>query len=185
MNTILKTKRFILKPLTLKDTEAVFNYCKHEELAKYMTFNPHKTIEDSKWFINHVTEEIKAKNQYNFWIFEWEKLLGTIGLMNFKWTTIKETYNHAEIGYWLWYEHRRNGIMSEALNEILRFWFEDLWLHKVDGRAVWENIWSCKTMLKAWFRHIGTKYDEFTLDWENWNNMEIFELLKKDFKQKN
>lgn len=182
MNIEIKTERLTLKPLTLSDTEAIFNYCKHEELAKFMTFPPHKTIEDSKCFINHVTEKWKDKTQCNFGIYENGILLGTIALMNFKWKWIKETYNSAEIGYWLWFEHRRKWIMSEAVDWILKYWFEELILHKVHALAVWENLASCKTLLKAWFRHIWTRYDDVSYDGETWYNMEIFELLKKDFK---
>ena len=48
---VLKTTRLTLRPITLNDVGAMFNYASSENVARFVTWEPHKSFDDTKEFI--------------------------------------------------------------------------------------------------------------------------------------
>ena len=85
----LTTKNLILRELSLSDSEDMYEYAKDEEVAKYVLWEPHDSIEDSFEFIGWVINKYNNK-QIAPWGIELKtngKLIGTIGFIIFgiKW----------------------------------------------------------------------------------------------------
>jgi hypothetical protein len=57
-NPTLETERLILRKLEISDAQDIFDYAKHLEVAKYMTWEAHKSIENAKGFIDWTLERI-------------------------------------------------------------------------------------------------------------------------------
>jgi ribosomal-protein-alanine N-acetyltransferase len=53
----LETERLILGKMTLDDAGAVFAYASDSEVTRYVIWNMHRTIEDSKSFLRSLAEE--------------------------------------------------------------------------------------------------------------------------------
>ena len=52
--TTLETERLILRRFTIEDAESMFNnWASDDEVTKFLTWPTHKSIEDSKKFINY------------------------------------------------------------------------------------------------------------------------------------
>ena len=63
----------------------------------------------------------------------------------------------ATVGYWLGREHWRQGIMTEAAREIIRFAFQDLNLRRLNIEAFVENVASNTLIKKLGFVFEGTQ----------------------------
>jgi ribosomal-protein-alanine N-acetyltransferase len=53
----LETERLILRKLKPDDAADIFAYASDSEVARYTTWQPHASIENSREFINHVLEQ--------------------------------------------------------------------------------------------------------------------------------
>ena len=52
----LETRRLILRKMTLDDARAVFAYASDPDVTRYVIWNMHRTIEDSKSFLRSLVE---------------------------------------------------------------------------------------------------------------------------------
>ncbi len=51
---VLETPRLILRKISLKDAQDIFDYAKDPEVSKYLSWEPHKSFEDSVKFIEYI-----------------------------------------------------------------------------------------------------------------------------------
>ncbi|MEQ8195830.1 MAG: GNAT family N-acetyltransferase [Rhodospirillales bacterium] len=78
-------------------------------------------------------------------------LLGAVGLI------VDSANGEAEVGYWLGVPYWREGFMSEALGEALRYAFEDIGLAAVSGGAFPDNAASLALQRKLGMTEAGRK----------------------------
>lgn len=141
----LATPRLLLRKLRFEDAEDVFDYASDPEVAKDVTWFPHKSIEDSRAFINFVMKKYDA-NQTSEWgvvLKETGKLIGTCG---FVWW--KPEHARAEIGYAMSRRYWGRGLMTEAAGAVMAFGFEKMKLNRLEARCIDTNLGSEKVMLK-------------------------------------
>ena len=48
---IMKTERLLLRPITHGDLEAMYDYSSSENVARYVTWQAHTSLEDTKAFM--------------------------------------------------------------------------------------------------------------------------------------
>lgn len=66
-NKYIKTKRLILRKPMIEDAESMFNnWASDPEVTKYLTWNPHESIEVTKTIINHWLDEEKDPKTVRF-----------------------------------------------------------------------------------------------------------------------
>ena len=89
----------------------------------------------------------KKKKPFIFGIREKEnlKLIGAVGLH------LDVAHHKAEVGYWLGKSFWNNGYVSEALQEVLKFGFEELKLNKIYASHFHHNPASGKVLEKNGF----------------------------------
>lgn len=58
---ILETERLILRKITKEDIEDMYLYGSDEEVSKYVTWNTHETIADTKDFVEFVLSKYENK----------------------------------------------------------------------------------------------------------------------------
>ncbi|MAH07993.1 hypothetical protein CMI38_07135 [Candidatus Pacearchaeota archaeon] len=133
----LKTERLVLRELDIEDLAEVVRLADNLEVSKYLEKVPHPySKKDGEWFIGKCNNDAKKDPRENYELaIECDgKLVGLIGL-----TDVNEFHGTATLGYWLGEEYWRQGIMSEASREMVRFGFEDLGLRRIDIEADVEN----------------------------------------------
>jgi len=104
-------------------------------------------------------------------------IIGTIGFNNF-------TKNHrANIGYDLQPEYWNLGYMTEALNEILNFGFNQLAINRIEAEVMQGNENSEKLLYRFNFKKEGVLRQWMFWN-ENYYDMSMFALLRIEYKDK-
>jgi len=172
---IIETERLILDRLTDKDVQEVFELRSNPENMKYIPRPLAKDYEDALELIRMIDEKIDTNEGIN-WSVRFKndsKLIGIIGYYRMQ----PENYR-AEIGYILSPDHHGKGIVTEAVNQLIKYGFEDLKLHSIEAVIDPENYASEKVLQKCGFiKEAHLKEVEF---WDGkFIDKVIYSLLEK------
>ncbi|MEP4078562.1 GNAT family N-acetyltransferase [Haloferula sp.] len=146
MKTTLFTERLILRPFRLEDAEDVTRMCGDREVSRWMSLIPHpyERSDADGWLERIVSYGDESIHQiFAISLRESGELIGCIGLHG------DENAPWAEFGYWLGAPFWRNGYATEALQELLRFGFEDRGLRRIEACHFAENTASGRVMQKV------------------------------------
>jgi len=147
---LIETRNIRLRKLRLEDAEELVKYYSNEKVYRYTDWNGPETLDRSY-------EIIKRWNQgyIDGWIIRFaiadkvtDKIIGTIFLNEFE-------GKRAEIGYELSESYWRQGIMSEAIHEVLSLGFEQLGLVRIQAFVCDENMASQEILKKFNFKEEG------------------------------
>ena len=156
---VLTTDRLVLRQMTDDDTDEIFYMRSDEQVMRLIARPRAKTKDDARAFIKIVNENV-AKNEGITWAMSLNgspTLIGTIGI----WRIIKE-HHRGEVGYTLHPAHHRQGLMHEALTEVINYGFNVLGLHSLEGGVNPENTASIKVLERCHFvREAYFKQDFF------------------------
>ncbi len=125
----LETARLILRPWEESDAKDLYKYAKEPEVGPAAGWQPHTSVENSLEIIKNV---LSAEGTYAVILKETGEAIGSVGLMVGEQSHLKVPATEAEIGYWLGKPFWGQGMIPEAVNELIRFAFEELEL---------ENLW--------------------------------------------
>jgi [ribosomal protein S5]-alanine N-acetyltransferase len=142
---VLKTKRLLLRQLSNKDEEAIFDLRSDPEVNKYLGRQPCKSIEDAMAFIKKINENIKKGDTY-YWaiaLTETNQLVGTICLYD-----LSQNNESCEIGFEIRPQFQKQGIMQEAIQSVIDFAVHTLKVHKVTATTHFENEDSIRLLSK-------------------------------------
>lgn len=151
------TERLILRTLTEQDSQDIFEIRSNPEINKFLQRNPPKNSFEALEFILNIKRN-SANNEIVFWGISLQnnpKLIGTICLWKFS-----EDRKTAELGYELLPEYQGKGMMSEAVNFVLKFGFKDLNLDKIEAFTNRNNSDSIKLLQNLKFIFDKDRRDE-------------------------
>lgn len=173
----IETPRLRLRKLTLKDAENMFSYCSNEEVAKYVTWDRHETIDNTIDFIMFVLEQYQSKKiaPWAIEVKETNEMVGTIDFVS--WST---HHHHAEIGYALSQQYWGKGMIPEAATALLTFGFENMNLERIEARCFVENTASAKVMEKIGMTREGTMKKKMFTKGKFWD-VNCYAILREDF----
>lgn len=165
---VLETHRLILRPFSLADAEDMYrNWANNPHVTKFLGWPLHDSPKVSERIIADWMEKYKDVRNYD-WCMEYKdnhQAIGSIGVVN-----RNENTKSVEIGYCMSEDYWFKGIMTEALREIVRFFFEEVGLNRIEARHDTKNPNSGKVMKKAGLRYEGTLIEG------GWNNTGICDL---------
>ena len=124
----LKTARLILRPWCEADAESLYQYAKDERVGPAAGWPPHTSVEESREIIRTVLSE---EETYAVCLKEDNKAIGSIGLMIGKNSNLDIPQNEGEIGYWIGVPFWGQGLIPEAVREMIRHGFDDLHLARL------------------------------------------------------
>lgn len=144
----LETAHLFLRRITEEDAHEIFALRSDKEVMKYIPRPSAKSIEDAQAHIAIIDEKIENNEGINWAITlkDNPKLIGIIGHYR-----IKPEHFRAEIGYMLLPEYQGQGIISEAIKEVVNFGFEVMKLHSIEAIIDPENYASEKVLQKNGF----------------------------------
>ncbi len=125
---IFYTERLILRPWEETDAEALYEYAKDERVGPIAGWNVHTSVENSLEIIRTV---LSAEENYAVCLKSDNRAIGSIGLMRGKNSNLDIGENEGEIGYWLGVPFWGQGLMPEAVRELIRHAFDDLCLERL------------------------------------------------------
>ncbi|MCK9628295.1 MAG: GNAT family N-acetyltransferase [Bacteroidales bacterium] len=142
---------YILRPWRSSDLDSLVKHADNYNVAKWLTNQfPHPyTYESGKGYIEMVGKD----NPTKVFAIEIEgEAAGSIGI--FPQTDIHE--KSAEIGYWLSEKYWRNGIMSSAVKDIVKYGFDTFDIVRIYAKPFSTNSGSQKVLEKAGFSKEAT-----------------------------
>ena len=174
---VIKTKRLMLRPFQKGDAEEMYQNWAHDpEVTKYLTWTPHKSVEETKAICALWEEEAKKPNVYHWAMVYAGELIGDITLLNVGYS---ET---GIVGYCMAKKFWGKGLMTEAFQEVIRFAFEEVGLHRIEGMHVKQNSGSSRVMEKCGLKYEGTKRDGMRLlSTGEWVDIVVRGILKEDY----
>ena len=121
----LQTKRLILRAWKESDAKALYKYARNPNVGPIAGWTPHTSIEDSLEIIKTV---LSVPESYAVVLKETGEAVGSIAIMNAKSEihTAKIADKECEIGFWIGEPYWGQCLIPEALNELIRYAFENL-----------------------------------------------------------
>lgn len=171
----LETERLLLRRVNDTDVNEIFQLRSNPETMKYIPRPLVTTTEEALEHIATIDARIDSNEGIN-WAITLKgdsKLIGIIGHYR-----IKPEHYRAEIGYMLLPEYSGKGIISEAVEEAIRYGFEVMQLHSIEAVIDPDNIGSARVLEKLQFaKEAHFKENEF-FDGRFWDSV-IYSKLNK------
>lgn len=164
----IETKRLVLRKFKMEDAEYMYNnWANDDDVTKYITWPTHSSIEVSKNVISRIVKDYEADNKYE-WCIELKENGEAIGDISAP--RIFENIETVEVGYVLGKKYWNKGIITEALNAVIKFFLEEVGVNRIEAKHDINNPASGEVMKKC-----GMLYEE-TLKLAGKNNTDFCEL---------
>lgn len=161
----LQTERLILRPWQDTDAKDLYEYAKDERVGPIAGWPVHTSVEESAEIIRTVfnmPEVYAVEHKVN------GRAVGCIGILIGKNSNFEIGEEEGEIAYWIGVPYWGQGLIPEAMREVMRHAFETLKL-----KALWcgyfaNNAQSQIAQSKCGFRHHHTeenRYNPFLQDY--------------------
>ncbi|MDX1701239.1 MAG: GNAT family protein [Melioribacteraceae bacterium] len=177
----IETDRLILRKLQYSDQADIYSYAQNPNVAKHVLWEAHKDIFDTIKFLNIILEAY-SENRAAPWGIEHKtdrKIIGTVGFVSFE-SEIKK----AEIGYAISENYWNQGIITEAISEVISFGFEKMMLDVILARCKPINIASYKVIEKFNFKYEGI-FEKNMYIKSRFEDMKVYTLTAERFRSTN
>ncbi|MCR5491163.1 MAG: GNAT family N-acetyltransferase [Bacilli bacterium] len=184
MSKTIETERLILRPIKESDTPFVFaNWANDPEVTRFLTWHPHKSIEDTKAIMaNWLRQELEApSHRFVITLKGRDEPIGMIDLSGLN-------DGVPEIGYTLSRKHWGKGIMTEACGAYIGYLF-DQGFDVIKICANEKNVGSNRVIAKCGFvfdcKKTGPcspfKPNIITVNWYHMRNPKLAEKDKNEY----
>jgi len=180
MNYKFETTRLILRRWRDDDAQSLFKYAQNPNIGPIAGWPPHTSIEDSREIIKNV---LSADETYAVVLKQTGEAVGSIGLMLTKGeiNSVEMVEGEGEIGYWIGEPFWGQGLIPEAVCELLRHSFEDLkltavWCGYYDG-----NEKSKRVQEKCGFIYHNTEYNKPVTLMNDFRTVHYSKMLREDW----
>ncbi|MCR4711999.1 MAG: GNAT family N-acetyltransferase [Clostridia bacterium] len=146
----LETERLILRRWEEDDAERLYQYAKDPDVGPIAGWPPHQSPEESRQIIRNA---LSAPEAYAICLKTDGLPIGAIELKLNGHTDMTESDDECEMGYWLGKPFWGQGIMPEAVREMLRHAFQDLGMS-----TVWIGYYEGNTKSKRVQEKCGFRY---------------------------
>ncbi len=177
----LETQRLILRKFKLSDAGAMFrNWASDDEVTRFLMWPSHKDVSVSENILKEWISKYDDKKFYQWAITLKPNVGEPIGGISV--VDMDDRLQMVHIGYCIGRKWWHQGITSEALAELIRFFFDEVGVNRVESRHDPNNPNSGKVMQKC-----GLKY-EGTIKQGDWNNQgicdySIYGLVREDYEK--
>ena len=153
----LHTKRLILRPWKMKDLDDFYAYASVDGVGQMAGWLPHNNVDETKEILNKF-----MKGKKTFALENQCKVIGSLGIEYYDEKEFPEfaILKGREIGYVLSKDYWGQGLMPEAVNEVIRYLFEDVGLDFIFCGHFLSNQQSGKVQEKCGFKHYKNRMFE-------------------------
>lgn len=137
----IKTERLILRRVRVRDYKDMFVYCSKEEIARFVTWTPHKTPKATKYLCKKWRRESIKKNVYHWCIVLNDKVIGNIDV-------VYNTENTAILGWQLDNVYWNKGFVTEAAAAVRDYLLYEVGFDAIEACHIEENVASGRVMQK-------------------------------------
>ena len=176
----LETPRLILRKIKEGDLEDIFEYCKNPNVGRFVTWEPHQSLEDTKKFIQYGLSNyaIGAPEPMVMILKDdpKQKVIGTVGLI-----PVNPTHRIFELGYALSEEHWGKGLIAEAAKPLINFGFKHFAMERLQCRCDVLNPQSKRVMEKLGMHGEGILRASM-FNKGKARDMHMFSIVKSEFR---
>lgn len=147
----LHTERLFLRPFEEKDSEAFFSCCQNPNLGNNAGWPPHRTLDESRQILHSTF--INQEGVWAVMLKDTKQLIGSVGII---FDPKRENPQVRMLGYWLDETYWGKGYMTEAVQGVLKYGFEELKLSLITATCYPHNKRSQKVLKKNGFIYEGT-----------------------------
>jgi len=148
---VLDTKRLRLRPLSMHEKD-MYRYASDPAVSRHVLWDAHESPRDTRSALRAAIRQYRNGAPGSFAIERRSdrRMIGTIGFM---WINVD--HKSAEVGYSLNRDYWNQGIMTEALRQVIAFGFDQLHLNRIEAQHETDNPASGRVMLHAGMREEG------------------------------
>ena len=117
----LETKRLLLRKFRINDAQEMFEtWASDPEVCKYLTWNPHESVDLTRQILQKWEEEYELSYTYRYAIVikETNELIGGIDVVGF-------LADDPVIGYCIGKKFWNNGYVTEAFEAVIKYLFDE------------------------------------------------------------
>jgi RimJ/RimL family protein N-acetyltransferase len=145
----IETKRLLLRPMLAGDAEAIYAYLSREDVCRYL-LHPPRTFGEVEDRIAASQTELTEAGQAML-LAAVERDTGTlVGDVVLFWRNAE--HRGGEVGYVFSPEYGGRGYATEASAALLRLGFDELGLHRIEGRIDARNTASARVLERLGMR---------------------------------
>jgi ribosomal-protein-alanine N-acetyltransferase len=153
----LRTKRLVLRQLTVQDSVELYNFYNDNQLVKHLDWNGPASIEEAgqwilSWNQSFVNQQLLP---WGIVLSTNNALIGTIMLMPLRGDFATKPLSPLTLGFELSRDYWNNGIMSEALKAVTEYGTVQLGAHRIQAEVSPENQASLTILQKSGFKQEG------------------------------
>lgn len=174
----LQTERLILRPWQDTDAKDLYEYAKDERVGPIAGWPVHTSVEESAEIIRTVFNmpEVYAVEHKDH-----GRAVGCIGILIGKNSNFEISDEEGEIAYWIGVPYWGQGLIPEAMRELMRHAFETLKL-----KALWcgyfaNNAQSQIAQTKCGFRHHHTEENKYNLFLQDYRTEHISRITAEEW----
>lgn len=167
-----------LRLLELSDASDFFELMdsQREYFEQWLPFVQYiQNLNDSIAFVQSIVETSPEQNEFAFTIRKDDQLIGLIGIKPID-TVNKKT----EIGYWLSQKEQNQGIMTQSVEKICNFAFEQLALHRITIKCAVDNERSKRIPQRLGFTFEGVERQSELVSGTTYRDLEVYSKLYTD-----
>ncbi|QUI23747.1 GNAT family N-acetyltransferase [Vallitalea pronyensis] len=149
----IETNRLILRRFSKSDAHDMFhNWANDEDVTRFLTWEPHKTIEVTETILDTWTQGYTEENYYMWAIVpkDYGKVIGSISVGN-----QSDGNDHCEIGYCISKAYWGQGITTEAFQAVIQYLMHTVGYERIQAIHYVENAASGRVMEKAGLTYEG------------------------------
>jgi Acetyltransferases, including N-acetylases of ribosomal proteins len=148
----LETESLILRKPRRSDAADMFRYSSDPEVSRYVLWDPHRNIWETRSFIRELRRRIR-EGYPSSWAVELRKTGEVIGTIGVVWYSAEN--RSAELGYSFSREHWNRGYATEALRAVVDSLFGSIPVNRLEAQYDLRNPASGRVMQKCGLRQEG------------------------------
>ena len=173
--TLIRTSRFLLRPIEAADAPVFARLCNDALIARNTARIPHPyTLEDAEFFTAARARAFALGTEFAFAVCDVGEIVACCGVMRI-------TNEMFELGYWVAMAARGNGVATEAAAAVAHFAFTRLGAGAVAAGHFTDNPASGRVLEKAGFRYTGETRKQFSLGRGGESDSLRMTLAREDF----
>jgi ribosomal-protein-alanine N-acetyltransferase len=176
---VLTTQRLVLRQMHISDAATLMYFRSAPELNVYSIREPATSITAMEELINRMLES-ERKGEGVHWALELRDqpgvMIGDIGI----WKILRE-HHRGVLGYVLRKEHQGKGLLSEALQDVIQYGFNEINLHSLMAEVNPQNNASFQLLVRMGFRREGLFREDVYFRGE-FHDTAVYSLLRSDMK---
>lgn len=171
----IETTRLKLRKFNIADSEEIFYGFRNQPEFLYYTNKQAVTLQEQIDSLKDIDEKYKNKDYYN-WLITLKQTGEIIGAINFN---VNLRNDSVMFNYAIDNRHTLKGYMTEALNAVKEFAFNQIKVNRFEGGCATENTASKRVMEKCNLQHEGILKQYIKLV-DGYHDMHMFAILVKD-----